>query len=73
MLPGDVITVPLFFSPPPPRAIIPTPTPSVHLKSRCPPLMVRRSMFQRSHEKIGDCEQSSGLSVENGLLATTSV
>ena len=30
-------------------------------------------MFQRSHEKIGDCEQSSGLSVENGLLATTSV
>ena len=36
----------------------PTPTPSVHSKSRWPPLTVRRAVFRRPHEKIGDCKQS---------------
>ena len=30
-------------------------------KSRWPSLTVRRAIFKRSHEKIGDCEQSRGL------------
>ena len=47
----------LYFSPPPPlhpRAII---IPSVHLKIKIV-VTVRRGMSKRSHEKIGDCEQS---------------
>ena len=35
----------------------PTSAPSVHLKIRIP-LTVRRGISKRSHEKIGDCEQS---------------
>ena len=35
------------------RAIIPDAHPSVHLT-------VRRGIFKRSHEKTGDCEQSTG-------------
>ena len=32
---------------------------SVHLKIKMAVLTVRRAISQRSHEKIGDCEQSS--------------
>ena len=34
------------------------PAPSVHLKIKIP-VTVRRGISKRSHEKIGDCEQSS--------------
>ena len=48
----------LYLSPPlHPRAIIPTPAPSVHLKIKIA-MMVRRVISKRSREKIGDCEQS---------------
>ena len=33
------------------------PAPSVHLKIKIP-VTVRRGISKRSHEKIGDCEQS---------------
>ena len=33
------------------------PAPSVHLKIKIP-VTVRRGISERSHEKIGDCEQS---------------
>ena len=48
----------LYFScpPPPPRAIIPNPVPSVHLKIKIA-VSVRRGISKRSHEKIGHCEQ----------------
>ena len=55
-----VITVPLFFS---------SPTPHQSYNPRHPPLgtfenqdvaaTVRRGISKRSHEKIGDCEQSN--------------
>ena len=35
------------------------PLPPYIWKSRWPPLTVRRAISRRSHEKIGDCEQSS--------------
>ena len=35
----------------------PTPAPSVPLKIKIP-VTVRRGISKRSHEKIGDCEQS---------------
>ena len=37
----------------------PTPAPSVHLKIKIP-VTVRRGISKRFHEKIGDCEQSTG-------------
>ena len=36
-----------------------TPTPSAHLKIKIA-VTVRRGISKRSHEKIGDCEQSTG-------------
>ena len=38
-----------------------TPAPSVHLKIMMAVITVRRAISQRSHEKIGDCEQSTKL------------
>ena len=59
---NDAMTVPLFFSPPPPsltspRAIIPGARPLGKLKIKIA-VTVRRGISKRSHEKIGDCEQS---------------
>ena len=34
------------------------PAPSVHLKIKIP-VMVRRGISKRSHEKVGDCKQST--------------
>ena len=45
----SIFASPLFFSPPPPRAIIPDARPSRYIK---------RATSGRSHGKIGDCEQS---------------
>ena len=39
------------------------PLPRYIWKSRWPPLTVRRAIFRRSHEKIGDCEQSTEMAV----------
>ena len=39
------------------KAPIIMPAPSVHLKIKIP-VTVRRGISKRSHEKIGDCEQS---------------
>ena len=38
------------------------PAPSVHLKIKIP-VMVRRGISKRSHEKIGDCEQSNQIQI----------
>ena len=39
------------------------PPPRYILKSRWPPLTVRRTISWRSHEKIGDCEQSISIEI----------
>ena len=39
-------------------------------KSRWPSLTVRRAISPRSHEKIGDCEQSSHVLYQTGLTTT---
>ena len=50
----------LYFSrPPPPTAIIPSPAPSVHLKFKMAAINRRGTIYWWSHEKTGDCEQSS--------------
>ena len=55
-----VIPVPLFSSPPSPYSYNPRCTPPRYIwKSRWRPLTVRSVIFRRSHEKIGDCEQSN--------------
>ena len=52
------------------KAIILTPAPSVHLKIN-KAVTVRRGISKRSHEKIGDCEQSRGKE-KTGELRKTS-
>ena len=50
--------------PPRPVAIIPDARlPRYISKSRWPPSTVRRAIFRRCHEKIGDCEQSTEMAV----------
>ena len=44
--------------PPPPLSYSPTPVPSEHLEIKIP-VTVRRGISKRSHEKIGDCEESN--------------
>ena len=60
---SDVITVPLFFSPPQPptRAIIPDARPLGTFENQdvAMTVPVRRGISKQSHEKIGDYEQSS--------------
>ena len=59
---SDVITVPLFFSPPPTpptRAIIPDARPLGTFENQDVAVTVRRAISKRSHEKIGDGEQSN--------------
>ena len=61
----------LVFSPPPPRAINPRRPPPLHVwKWRCSPLMVRRAVSRRSHEKIVDCEQSRSYTSYNDAKET---
>ena len=59
---SDVITVPLFFSPPSPYpwTIIPDARPLGTFENQDikMAMTVRRGISKRSHEKIGDCEQS---------------
>ena len=51
-------------SPPSPYSYNPRrPLPRYIWKSRWPPLTVRRAIFRRSHEKKGDCEQSTEMAV----------
>ena len=50
-----------------PRAIIPDARPFGTLKIRIP-VTVRRGISKRSHEKIGDCEQSSHPSTLGNFL-----
>ena len=66
---SDIITVPLFFSPPPPRAIIPDARPLGAFEIKMPAINGKTlSYLNDLTKKIGDCEQSSGLSMENSLL-----
>ena len=58
---SDVITVPLFFSPPP-RTIIPDARPLVTFENQIA-VTVRRGISKRSYEKVGDREQSRPIRV----------
>ena len=51
------------YPPPPPRAIIPVARPLGTFKNQ-DTVTVRRGISKRSHEKIGDCEQSSETKAE---------
>ena len=73
-LPSCMIVKTIFLAPPPP----PPPTqsykprrspPSVHLTIKIP-VTVRRSISKRSHEKIGDCEQSILLATLNQIITS---
>ena len=61
----------IFLAPPPPELKSPTPTPLVHLKIKIA-VTVRRSISKRSHEKIGDCEQSMEVVTERVSITFTS-
>ena len=51
--------------PPPTSYKSPTPATSVHLKINIP-VTVRRNIYKQSHEKIGDCQQSSFVPEKTG-------
>ena len=59
-------------SPPPTRAIIPDTRPLGTFENQDVAVTVRRGISKRSHEKIGDCEQSTDLTTIGILLQVKS-
>ena len=68
---GEARKIDFFFLAPSPYSYNPRRRPPRYIwKSRWPPLTVRRATSPRSHEKTGDCEQSSHVLYQTGLTIT---